>query len=190
MPRKKKPESTALAIVSRPDLPQPKRTRNGGERILGTTRAAFLRAYEAYGGNVTKACQIVGINRRTYYRWLDSPTRVNEKFKKRLKAIRPDDIIVDAAELAISSAISDGDVTAAIFTLKTKGRSRGWNEKVDTTVMVNSEVLDKVAFAYSLWLADHPHATIEEKMHWLGKFAENGKVEKKALAEKVGLGEK
>lgn len=121
---------------------------------------------------------------------MDSPTKVNEKFRRKVALIRPDDFKLDQAEETISLAVQSGDVTAAIFTLKTKGRSRGWNERVDTTVTVNSEVLDKVAFAYSLWLADHPHATMEEKMHWLGKFAENGKVDRMALVEKVGLKEK
>lgn len=189
MPRKKKPKpSTALTVVTRHDLPQSKRTRNTGERVLGTTRAAFLKAYEAYGGNITKACQIAGIHRRTFYRWQESTTRINLKFQKRLAAIRPDDILIDAAELTIASAINDGDVDAAKFTLKTKGRKRGWSEKPDV-IVINTEVLDRVAQAYQAFLSDHPELTFEDKWKWLVRFANGAKepVEPEQLAKKVGI---
>jgi transposase-like protein len=186
MPRKKPEKSTALVAVSRHDLPQTRRTRKTGERVLGTTRSAFLKAYETSGGNVTKACQLVGIHRRTFYRWRDSMTRVNVKFRKRLATIRPTDFLLDTAESTITSAMNNGDVTAAIFTLKTKGRQRGWNERPENLAVLE-DLIDRVASAYRMWLEDHPDAEMTEKIKWLNRFAENGKVQPRALAKKVGI---
>ena len=74
-------------------------------------------------GNVTLACEQVGIDRSTHYRWLKKyPT-----YKKMIDEI--EDITLDFAENALFKQIKEGNTTAIIFYLKTKGKKRGYIEK-------------------------------------------------------------
>lgn len=125
----------------------------------------------------------MGINRRTIYRWLDSTTRVNRRFQKRIEQTRPADLLVDAAEQTIASTIASGDVPASIFTLKTKGKHRGWTEKPAE----EDPLLIKVANAFRHWLSDFPDATVEERLIMLGRFASQGGVLRLELAKKLNI---
>ena len=74
-------------------------------------------------GVVTTACRQVGINRTTYYKYL----KEDKEFAKQVKDI--ENIALDFAESQLHKQISEGNTTATIFLLKTKGKSRGYVER-------------------------------------------------------------
>lgn len=82
-------------------------------------------------GNVTLACEQVGIDRSTHYRWL----KKYPVYKKMIDEI--EDITIDFAENALFRQIKEGNTTAIIFYLKTKGKHRGYIERqeIDTKVI-------------------------------------------------------
>ena len=87
------------------------------------TKKAILTALEKSLGVVTPACRQVGINRTTYYKYL----KEDQEFAKQVKDI--ENIALDFAESQLHKQISEGNTTATIFLLKTKGKSRGYVER-------------------------------------------------------------
>lgn len=77
------------------------------------------------GGNVQKSADAVGIGRRTHYDWMDSDVN----YKHAVEDIA--ESCLDNAEDVLQTAIKNGDMTATIFYLKTKGRKRGYSEKIE-----------------------------------------------------------
>lgn len=90
-------------------------------------KKALLEALENSLGVVTVACKTVGITRGTFYRYYntdpDFATAVNEI----------ENAALDFAESQLHQQIKDNDTTATIFFLKTKGKKRGYVEKVINT---------------------------------------------------------
>ena len=84
----------------------------------------FLEALREAKGNISLACEIVGINRSTYYRWLK-----NEKFKNEVEKINEE--AIEFVENKLMERIEKGDLGAIIFFLKTKAKHRGWSEKIE-----------------------------------------------------------
>lgn len=181
---------TALVVTSRPQLPQatPKK-RYPGHKILSGTRAAFIKAFERNFGNISLSCREVGIDRKTYYRWIASDTPINVKFRQKLERVRPEDHHIDMLEAAHTELVRKLDPAAVIFGLKTKGRKRGWNERElpDGAVVVTKEAFEQVVEAFRAWLDDYRDAPEEEKVKWLCRFADNSGVDCKKLAERVGV---
>lgn len=88
---------------------------------------AMLEALKKSLGIVTKAVEMVGIDRQTHYNWLkDDP-----EYKKSVEAL--DDVVLDFAESKLHQSINNGSDTATIFFLKTKGKKRGYIEKQEIT---------------------------------------------------------
>lgn len=87
------------------------------------TKKAILTALEKSLGVVTTACKKVGINRTTFYKYL----KEDKEFAKQVKDI--ENIALDFAESQLHKQISEGNTTATIFLLKTKGKSRGYVER-------------------------------------------------------------
>jgi hypothetical protein len=104
-------------------------------------KAAFLSAYEQSFGNISRACQAVPINRSTYYDWMAK----DAEFKAAVEQVEPQEVFVDFAEGALADKIAQGDTTAIIFALKTKGKRRGYVEKgeLDINANVNLKTLDE-----------------------------------------------
>ena len=74
-------------------------------------------------GIVSEAADVCGICRQQHYQWMkDDPV-----YKEQVDAIG--DMAIDFAETALKKKISDGDTTAIIFYLKTKGKRRGFVER-------------------------------------------------------------
>lgn len=103
-------------------------------------KAQLIAASRANFGNVSKACEAVGVARRTYYQYLNN----DAQFREQIEDI--DEANLDFAESKIRELIDgvhlgveqDGEmvvyktqpnVTATIFYLKTKGKKRGYVEK-------------------------------------------------------------
>jgi hypothetical protein len=83
----------------------------------------MLKALEKSLSVVTTACKQVGIDRQTHYNWL----KKDEKYAADVKDI--ENVTLDFAESQLHEQIREGNVTATIFLLKTKGKKRGYIER-------------------------------------------------------------
>lgn len=98
-------------------------------------KKAMIEALEKSLGIVTSACKAVGISRETHYRWL----REDEEYKLAITSI--EDIALDFAESQLHKQIQNGEVSATIFYLKTKGKRRGYVERFDLSNETNSNLV-------------------------------------------------
>lgn len=87
-------------------------------------KARFLESLKAAGGIIYAACENCGISRSTYYRWRAEDPDFMQGVEEVMEAQ------IDFVESKLMGLIRSGDTTATIFYLKTKGRKRGYSEKV------------------------------------------------------------
>tara|TARA_R100000479_G_C6291158_1_gene166648 strand:+ start:105 stop:437 length:333 start_codon:yes stop_codon:yes gene_type:complete len=92
-----------------------------------TKKEQLLESLERALGVVTTACKSANVARSTYYEWMKS----DEVFRSRVQDIS--EIAIDFAESQLHKQIKDGNTTATIFFLKTKGRGRGYQENQSIT---------------------------------------------------------
>jgi len=85
----------------------------------------FLNLFEQKANNIMLTCKAIGIERATYYQWY----KEDDEFKEKVEHLNEGQI--DFAETALKKQIQDGNITAIIFFLKTKGRSRGYVERTE-----------------------------------------------------------
>ena len=88
-----------------------------------TIKKALLKALEQSLGVVTTACKKCNITRKTYYVYLAE----DKDFAESVSDIQ--NIALDFAESKLHKSISEDNLTAVIFYLKTKGKCRGYIEK-------------------------------------------------------------
>ena len=103
-------------------------------------KKAMLKALEECRGIVFRACKKVGIVRSTYYEWI----KKDEEFKQAVEDIN--EISLDLSEESLGRQIDDDNTTATIFHLKTKGRGRGYIEKVDQNITIEKANLPEWMF--------------------------------------------
>lgn len=84
--------------------------------------------YEKKGCNVSVTCTALGINRRTFYDWRNGDKELDERLKE------VEESLIDFTESKLLEKISEGDMTAIIFHLKTKGKQRGYIERVENNI--------------------------------------------------------
>lgn len=89
-------------------------------------KKALLEALEKSLGVVTTACKAVGVDRGTFYNYVNS----DPVFKAAVDDI--ENIALDFAESQLHKQIQRGEVSSTIFYLKTKGKSRGYIERQQT----------------------------------------------------------
>ena len=87
-----------------------------------------VKHYASTYGNVTQTCTLTGIARNTYYDWL----KEDPKFKQAIDDVQPEERLIDFTENKHLKNIEKGDVASIIFTLKTKGKKRGYVERTET----------------------------------------------------------
>ena len=87
------------------------------------SKGKFLEALAAAAGIVLTACESVNVSRSTYYRWY----KEDAAFAERVDEISEEQL--DFVEGKLLKSIKEGDTTAIIFYLKTKGKKRGYSEK-------------------------------------------------------------
>lgn len=87
-------------------------------------KAEMLKALAENLGIVTHAAAQVGIERKTHYNWYKS----DEHYRSAVNEL--DNVVIDYCEHALMRLINEGNPAAIIFALKTKGKHRGWMEKV------------------------------------------------------------
>jgi hypothetical protein len=79
-------------------------------------------------GNITVACEKVGINRQTYYNWRANDPEFDTACYNVIEGLK------DRAEsLFYKKMFVDEDTTSLIFFAKTKMKDRGYVERTETT---------------------------------------------------------
>jgi hypothetical protein len=97
-------------------------------------KQALLTALSINCANIQQSCIKIGVSRRTFYNWCDDDVSFKEEYDHLSEGL------IDNAESQLHKLIQNGHVTAIIFFLKTKGKSRGYIESQDTTLKVVEEV--------------------------------------------------
>ena len=110
-------------------------------------RKKFLDILKKNAGLVYLSCEKCGITAPTYYNWL----RDDPSFAEAVKSINEG--MLDFAEGALFEKIKNKDLTAIIFFLKTKGRERGYQEKLVTETTIKSDIAGKPLDATSIEIA-------------------------------------
>jgi hypothetical protein len=96
------------------------------------TKKALLIALEKSLGIVTTACRAVGVDRATHYNYLAT----DPEYKKAYDALA--DVALDFAESSLHHQISKGKEASTIFYLKTKGKKRGYIERVENEHLIRT----------------------------------------------------
>lgn len=104
----------------------------------------IVKLYLKKSCNITSTCSALNISRQTWYRWLKDDV----SFKTLLNDA--EESLLDNTETMLYKKVTEGDMTAIIFTLKTKGKKRGYTERVefeditDTVVLTREQKLQKI----------------------------------------------
>lgn len=102
------------------------KTRSPRDNKIQQHKKALLEALEKSLGVVTTACKTVGVDRGMFYRYYNE----DAAFKTAVDEL--DNVALDFAESQLHRNIQKGDTTATIFYLKTKGKRRGYIERMET----------------------------------------------------------
>lgn len=84
----------------------------------------LIEALEKSLGVVTTACKSVGLDRGTFYQYYNK----DEQFRSAVDDL--ENVALDFAESQLHKQIQKGEVSSTIFYLKTKGKKRGYIEKM------------------------------------------------------------
>jgi hypothetical protein len=110
-----------------------------------TLKKAMLEALEKSLGVVTTAAKLAGIDRGSHYNWF------NEDLKYRNAVNELENLTLDYAESQLHKQIKNGNTSATIFFLKTKGKKRGYIERQEIehlgampSMKVSKEAKDKI----------------------------------------------
>lgn len=95
----------------------------------------LIEALEKSLGVVTTACKKVDCSRTTFYQYM----RADKEFAKQVLDI--ENIALDYAESQLHRQIGDGNTSATIFFLKTKGKKRGYVERNEIDLSSEERVL-------------------------------------------------
>jgi hypothetical protein len=105
----------------------------------------LIEALEQSLGIVTTACKIVGCNRSTFYKFYNN----DKKFRNNVDELQ--NMTLDFVESQLHKQIKEGNTTATIFYLKTKGKKRGFVERQEiqmegnlSTSKLSNEALKKI----------------------------------------------
>lgn len=98
----------------------------------------LLEALEKSLGVVTTACKNVGVGRTTFYQYLKD----DKEFKQSVDELQ--DVALDFAESQLFKQIKEGNTTATIFYLKTKGKKRGYIERQEVDHSGNISIVEQL----------------------------------------------
>lgn len=88
----------------------------------------MLLSMEKSLGVVSVAAKQAGISRNTHYRWM----KEDPEYKSAIEEL--ENVTLDFAESKLHEQIIEGNVTAIIFFLKTKGKVRGYIERQEVRI--------------------------------------------------------
>ena len=84
-----------------------------------------LEALKSTMGNITAACNAADINRRQFYKWREDDAEFDQAVKDVSESA------LDMGETALMKQIQDGNTACIIFLLKTRGKDRGYVERLE-----------------------------------------------------------
>lgn len=113
--------------MSKTKTPTPPAPPVKGAARTAERKALLLSALSEAHGIITPACRAVGVDRSTYYDWLET----DEDFARSVHEVQQEQL--DFVEGKLLDRINQGDTTAAIFYLKTRGKERGYVERTELT---------------------------------------------------------
>lgn len=87
----------------------------------------MIEALQKSMGNISHACKQVGITRETHYEW----KRTDAVYEAEVRDVV--ESAIDYVESKLMLQIQRDNYIAIIFYLKTKGKHRGWTERVENT---------------------------------------------------------
>jgi hypothetical protein len=97
-------------------------------------KTAMIEALEKSLGIVTSASKMVGISRDKHYYWMTSDPQYKSKVEELLN------LGLDFAESKLFENIKNGSDTAIIFYLKTKGKNRGYIERSELKLELETPI--------------------------------------------------
>jgi len=97
-----------------------------GSRATIRKKRVFLQAYDRSLGNISAACKHAKISRRMFYYWKDDDL----EFADLVWEI--DEELLDFSETMLKKNVREGKEASIFFHLKTKGKSRGYVEQLET----------------------------------------------------------
>jgi histone H3/H4 len=101
------------------------------ERRKNITNEDIAQTYKKKAGNLSATASSLNISRQTLINW-----RADDK---ELEGMMHDveESLLDFSESKLMQSIQEGNLTAIIFHLKTKGKRRGYVEQVDSNISMN-----------------------------------------------------
>lgn len=108
---------------------------------IDTIKKQMIEALEKSLGVVSLACKSVGVSRASHYNWYNE----DEEYRKAVDDVG--EIALDFAESQLHKQIKEGNTASTLFYLKTKGKKRGYIERVeqeqigDTTITINKRII-------------------------------------------------
>ena len=96
----------------------------------------YLEAFSSSACNVSVSCRKIGISRNTFYVWRKEDEAFNEK------VIEEEESLLDFAETMLYKGIRQGKTAELIFYLKTKGKFRGYIERIETDEINDREPIE------------------------------------------------
>lgn len=114
-----------------------------GTKLNAIKKQAMLKALEKHLGNVTLAAREVGIMRKTHYDWMNA----DAEYKQTVEELS--NVTLDFAEGKLMELVDEKNVTAVIYYLNNKGKTRGYSRKQDedetdktVNIVINSPLSD------------------------------------------------
>lgn len=103
-----------------------------------------VKAFKKSACNMTLTAEQLNISRRTLSRWREKYPELNNEMKE------AEEGLLDLSETKLMQAINEGNLTAIIFYLKTKGKSRGYIEGqfIAGNISTNKSMSQEEALAF------------------------------------------
>lgn len=127
---------------------------------------AMIKAMVKSLGVVTVAADMSGISRGTHYEWMKEDMLYKEKIEE------INDIAIDFAESKLHQLVADKNVTAVMYFLNNKGKSRGYSREGNRMIEDN-EVVRNVLYMPHDGRTDEPIDVSYEEVEKLRNTNEN-----------------
>ena len=102
---------------------------------MKVTNKQILKAFEGSGGVVSTVAETLSVSRQLIYNRLKDSSELREAKEQAIEEG------IDIAESMLIKKIKDGCITSTIFFLKTRGKRRGYTEKMEHREEANSNRL-------------------------------------------------